>query len=618
MPMAKTSSTRTKDPLAPRPCRREVDAWKAIGALLEHLVDEGLVIVTPWFSEWKYEPALVTPLPHGSDVVFDPARVEKVVRTLRQFEQIKGRWSGRPLALFDWQVYYEIAPVFGLVRFVEDPAVDDESGGEWRRIIRTAWFEKPRKNGKSTECSGIGLVLAFADDEPGAEVYAAARNKDQAKLVFNPAKTMAERCGALRKRLGPRGIQKQLLENPSTSSIFRPLASDLGGSLHGLNVHGGIVDEVHVHKTPDTIDAIETGTGSRTQPLVVFITTADEGITGSIYDTKRSYVENLASGHIEDESFYGVVFAATDKQIAGAPFEDETLRMANPGIGYTVTLDYLRSKAREAKSSPAQLNRYLRLHLGRRTKQSVRWFTMEQWDLSMGLSPTLEEWRSRIARRSAYVGIDLSATTDFTSAVILAPDPKSDGEGFIGRAMFWIPEGRVDDLEKLTGVPLRQWNREGFLIFTEGNVVDYAKFRDDLSAEISRLGVTVTETGYDPWNASETVQEMDNDRRRRYGNLVPIRQGYASLSAPSKELERLVMGSTSEFPLLRFGWNPVLRWMADCVEVMQDPSGNIKPTKPDRRKSSARIDGIAALVTSLARASLRQTASRRRRAGGAG
>jgi phage terminase large subunit-like protein len=592
-------------------CSTEREVWQAIGDHLVELVEAGDVLASGWLEE--NEPAIVTPVPHGRDVIYDPARVEKVVRTLAQFEQIKGRWAGRPLRLLDWQFLYEIAPVFGLVRWHELPPAERRGDelGEHRRIIRTAWFEKPRKNGKSTECSGLGLVLAFADDEPGAEVYAAARNKDQARIVFTPAKTMAERCGPLRRKLGPRGIQRNLLENPSTSSIFRPLASDLGGSLHGLNVHGGIVDEVHVHKSPDTIDAIETGTGSRTQPLVVFITTADEGLTGSIYDTKRSYVEALAEGHAEDETFYGVVFAASAEAIELRPFEDSTLIAANPGVGWTVELDYLRSKAREAKSSPAQLNRYLRLHLGKRTKQSVAWFTMAQWDTSMGLAPTADEWRKAVA----YAGIDLSATTDFTAAAIIAPDPQTDGAGYIGRAMFWLPEQRVDTLEKLTGVPLRRWADEGWIHLTEGNVVDYSRFREDLSAEISRLGCTVAEVGYDPWNAAETVQEMQTQRRNPY-TMVPIRQGYASLSGPSKELERLVMGSTPELPLLRFGWNPVLRWMADCVEVMQDPSGNIKPTKPDRRKSSKRIDGIAALVNAIARAMLRAPAKKRRRAGG--
>lgn len=583
-------------------CLTEAAVWEAIEEHVAFLVAAGVVIDTGW----EGEPALLSPVPHGPDVIYDRSKVEQVVKTLNTFEHIKGRWAGHPLKMFDWQVRWEIAPVFGLVTEVVDVDPAGELVTRRLRIIRTAWFEKPRKNGKSTECSGVGLYLAFADGEPGAEVYAAARNRDQARIVFAPAKTMAERCPALRRKLGVRGIQKNLLENPSTSSIFRPLAADLGGNLHGLNVHGGMIDEVHVHSTPDTIDAIETGTGSREQPLVVFITTADEGVTGSIYDTKRSYLENLASGTVVDPTWYGAVFAATDQQIAEAPFADETLIAANPGIGYTVGLDYLRAKAREASASPAQLNRYLRLHLGRRTKQTIKWLDMGRWDVSMGMAPTADEWKATAA---AYAGLDLSATTDFTAAAILARDPAND-DGYIGHLLCWVPEERVDDLERHLAVPLKQWHREGYLRFTEGNVVDYARCRADIKAEIERLGVTCTEVGYDPWNAAETVQQMENDGY----TMVPLRQGYGTLSNPSKELERLVMGSTPASPQFRFGHNPLLRWMADCVEVMQDPAGNIKPVKPDRRTSAKRIDGIAAIVNALARAMLRT--KRRRRAGG--
>lgn len=590
-----STTTLSTDELHWSTVETEEAGWSAISAHVAQMVERGLVIETGWMD--VHRPLLVTPIPCGSSVVYSPAKVERVVKALGKLQQIKGVWARRPLALFDWQAFYEIAPVFGLV---------DASTG--LRIVRTAWFEKPRKNGKSTECSGLGLYLAFADGEEGAEVYAAARDKAQAQIVFQPAKVMAERSPELRKKLGVRGITKGYLQNPTTTSIFRPLAADMGGNLHGLNVHGGIVDEVHVHRTPDTIDALETGTGSRSQPLVVFITTADEGKTGSIYDTKRSYVENLAARGIDDPSFYGVVFAASEEQLARDPFSLETLHAANPGHGFTVTDDYLEGKAREAKNSPAQLNRYLRLHCGKRTKQSIAWFPLVAWDTAAG-SVQPEDF----AGRPAYLGFDLSATTDFTAAVWLAPEELADGQlAYDVWAKFWIPEERVDELARLTGVPLREWNRAGWITFTEGNVVDYARFRADVSAETERLGCTVAEVAYDPWNATETVQEMQNEGL----TMIPTRQGYLTLNAPAKEIERVVFGSTPERPLLRHGGNPVLRWMANCAEVMQDPAGNIKPAKPDRRKSANRIDGIAALVNAMSRAMLRTQPKKKRRAGG--
>lgn len=579
----------------------EEDVWSAIEEHVVELAGEvwrdgaPLIALTGWMED--HEPFLVTPVPFGPDVVYDPAKVERVIRCLLKLQQVKGDWARSPLRLFDWQVFYEIAPVFGLV-----------DAGTSKRIIRTAWLEKPRKNGKSTECSGLGIYLAFADGEEGAEVYAAAKNKTQARVVFEPSKVMAERCPELVSKLTRRGITKGYLQNPTTMSLYRPLASDLGGSLHGLNVHGGLIDEVHVHSTPDTIDAIETGTGSRSQPLIVFITTADEGKTGSVYDTKRTYVENLAAGTIVDRSFYGVVFAASEEAIAERPFAIDTIRSANPGIGYTVTESYLLGKATEAANSPAQLNRYLRLHLGKRTKQSIAWLPMHRWDATAG---QLE--RADFAGLVAYLGFDLSSTSDFTAAVWCAPvELSADTFGYLVWCRVWIPEDRREHLEQVTGVPLERWAREGWITLTEGNVVDYARFRADIAAETAALGCTVAETAYDPWNATETVQAMEKEGH----TMIPLRQGYLSLTAGTKEVERAVMGSTPDRLLLRHGGNPVLRWMVDCCEVMQDPAGNIKPAKPDRRKSAKRIDGVAALVNAMSRAMLRTVPKARRRAGG--
>lgn len=236
---------------------------------------------------------------------------------------------------------------------------------------------------------------------------------------------------------------------------------------------------------------------------------------------------------------------------------------------------------------------------------------MAKWDAAAG-SVQPEDFRDL----TAYLGFDLSATTDFTAAVWIAPfEVEHRGStllAYLVWARFWIPEERVDELERLTGVPLRQWAKAGWITLTEGNVVDYSKVRADMSAETERLGCTVAEVAYDPWNATETVQEMQNEGH----NMIPTRQGYLTLNAPAKEIERAVMGSTPELPLFRHGGNPVLRWMADCAEVMQDPAGNIKPAKPDRRKSSKRIDGIAAAVNAMSRAMLRTVPKKKRRSGG--
>ena len=160
---------------------------------------------------------------------------------------------------------------------------------------------------------------------------------------------------------------------------------------------------------------------------------------------------------------------------------------------------------------------------------------------------------------------------------------------------MWLPEERLPDLERRCSIPLGRWRADGWLKVTEGNVVDYAQVRADIETEINRLGCWVSTIGYDPWNASETVQLLEQSGY----SMVPLRQGYATLSPPTKALERLIVGSTPLQPMIRTGGNPVLRWMADCVEVRTDDNGNIKPVKPDRNKSSKRIDGIVALVMAM-------------------
>lgn len=548
-----------------RPPRRS-STERAIDEHLELWISAGLVQRT----DWSGRPLLHTRLP-SKGVVFDAAAVERVLRFFLLLRQIIGRWSGQQFVLLDWQVRWIIAPVFGI-----------KHRATGLRVFRTAWIEVPRKNGKSTICSGLGLYLFMADREPGAQVYAAAGDRNQAGLVFGPSRQMALGSPDIARKLG-KGIRRGLLEHPVTHAIFRPLSSD-GARQHGLNVHGAIIDEVHVHKTPDLIDALETGTGSRLQPLVFFITTADDGADGSIYNTKREYCEGVAAGHIDDPTFYGVVFGADPTVEGFDPFSDETLRNANPGADVTVLMDYLRAKALEARQSPAQLNRYLRLHLNIRTKQTTRWLPLDAYDATGQLIAD-DEWSGQLV----HAGLDLSSTTDFTAYVVRGTD---HDRGHPIRMLCWLPEERIDVLEQKTGMPLRRWVDLGWVRLTEGNVVDYSQVRRDILADRDRLGYTLHTVAYDPWNASETVMQLEDEGVQ----MVPVRQGYANLSAPAKAIERLVIGSTPKVPLVRTAGNPVLRWMVDCAEVRSDDNGNIKPVKPDRSRSTKRIDGVVAWI----------------------
>lgn len=549
-------------------------------------VDEGLVEGTEWLSQGR-RPLLVTPLPAPPGTWFDLLAVERVLKFFLLLKQLIGRHAGREFRLMDWQVRYLIAPVFGLKR------------PDGYRVIRTVWFEIPRKNGKSTICSGLGLYLFAADREQGAEVYAAAGDRDQANIVFRAAANMASGSPPLKKKLGRRGIQRKLLEHPVTHSIFRALSSE-GLRAHGLNVHAGIIDEVHVHRNPDVVDALETGTGSRAQPLIVFITTADDGAeTGSIYATKREEIEALAGGHAEDPTVWGVVFGADESAEDFDPFDEETLRTANPGYNITVLADYLASKAAQAKRSPQQLNRYLRLHLNVRTKQTTRWLRMDDWDACArepvtGLPVPVE--LDDLEGRDCYGGLDLSSTTDMTSFSLWFPPETDDpDEPHIWVPFFWLPEDNLRDLERRTKVPLERWSKTAAhagpaLRLTEGNVVDYRAVRE-LVTDTLAPRFNIKAVGYDRWNATETVSELIDAGVE----MEQVSQGYAGLNQPCQQLERLVLSQR-----IAHGGHPILKWHVDCVGIKTNSDGYVKPVKPDRQLSSKRIDGVASGLNALA------------------
>lgn len=492
---------------------------------------------------------------------FDQAAVDKVVNALRAIKHTKGRWAGRPFEVEDWQLEWIIAPVFGW----KHP--------DGTRIIRTVFIEIPRKNGKSTLASGIIIVLLVADGEMGAEVYAAATTKTQAGVVGEEVKNMARSSKILRTRLQ---IMRDLIKVPKTSSIFRIL-SKIADAAHGLNVSGGVIDELHVHKKRELVDAIETGTGFRDQPLIVIITTADEGDEHTIYAEKHNRTRRIANGTIKDPTFYGVIWAAEEKD---DPFVEETWKKCNPGYGVTLRPEYIRKEAERARTEPSYFPTFCRLHLNRRVKSSAKWFDIADWDAGAGIL-TPDALRGDLC----FSGLDLSSTIDLTAFSLLFPRD----DGYLDLILkFWMPADRIRERVRKDDVPYDVWVDKGWITATEGNVVDYEKVRADIN-EAGEL-YQIQSISIDRWNATNIGTNLQNDGFE----VILMGQGYASLSAPSKMLERVVLAHK-----LRHGGNPVLRWMADEVEVATDGADNIKPVKPDRRKSSKRIDGIASTINSI-------------------
>ena len=515
--------------------------------------------------------------PEGSrkvGAVFDAERVDRVLAAFKHLRHTKGRWAGTPIVPDAWQVAYFLAPVFGWVHF-------EESIGQYVRVVREAYMDIPRKNGKSTMSGGIGIYLTGADREPGAEVVAAASTRDQAGFVFAPIKSLVERSPALRGKFISRTGK---ILHPRSGSYFQVISS-AADAQHGANLHGAIIDELHIHKTPDLVETLETGTGSRDQPLVAMITTADAGKPNTIYSRKRKYVEQLASNVFQDPSFFGVVFGVP---ATADPFRQRNWAIANPGYPISPTHAYIDGAAKKAKNSPAELAKFKRLHLGIREKQNVTYIDIREWDRNAGARFKPQE----LSGRYAYGGLDLGSVSDLTALCWLMPF--TDGRiGYDVSWKFWTPEENLDALDKRTANGATGWVQDGWLTLTPGNVTDYDFIEQQILSDMDEY--QVASLGFDMWNATQVANNLLDEGVP----LVETRQGFKTMSPALKEIQRLLKMGRRGAPRLRHGGNPVMRWMTDNLAVSIDPAGNVKP---DKGKAGDKIDGWSALANAMAEA----------------
>lgn len=569
------TTTRSRRPGKPRAAKRdqvvpelpdaeELERLKLSPEVAWYLVDRGIPLP-------DCPPLHKTPEPRDEPgAAFDPARVDKVISAFSKLRHTKGQWAGQPLRPDPWQVAYVLAPVFGWVHW-------DDDADDYVRIISELYVDVPRKNGKSTLCGGIAIYMTCADGEPGAEVLAAATTKDQARFVFDPVRQLADKAPALKGHVKP---LKDKIVHPKSGSYFQVISS-VADAQHGANLHCYVCDELHIHKTPDMLETLESGTGSRRQPLGVVITTADSGKRETPYDNKRRRIEQLARGVLHDATVYGVIFAAPDD---ADPHVEETWRAANPGFGVSPTRAYLAKASRKAESSPADLASYKRLHLGIRTRQDIKFLRLDDWDRNAGM---VDE--TALHGRETWGGLDLAATSDLCALAWLFPN---DDDGTLDALWrFWTPEDNIADLDKRTAKAASRWVREGWLTTTPGNVADY----DFIKATIrkDRDLFRVRSLGYDPWNASQLTNDLVSER----APMVKVRQGFQTMSPVLKETQRLIRQGTPEHTVLRHGGHPIVRWCVDNLAVAMDPAGNVKP---DKKNSGDKIDGVSALLTAMA------------------
>ena len=494
---------------------------------------------------------------HERGLMFDIERAQHALDFFGFLKHSKGEWGGEAFKLQPWQEFI-IGSLFGWLR------------KDGKRRFRVAYHEIPRKNGKTTLAAGVGLYLFCADGEPGSEVFTAATKRDQARLSHGEAARMVKASPMLRSKIG---VFKDNLHIERTNSKFEPLGAD-ADTMDGLNIHGAIVDELHAHKTRAIWDVLETATGARRQPLIFAITTAGFDRNSVCWEW-HDYSTKILDGIIEDDTVFTYI-ASLDE---GDDWTDQsTWAKANPNLGVSVKIDDLQRKCDKAKEMPSAQNAFLRLHLDMWTEQNERWMPMDKWDECGKVLVIPEELQGRLC----YAGLDLSTTTDISALVLCFPD---DEGGCDVLPYFWVPEENIMQRSNRDRVPYDLWARQGYIKTTPGNVIDYDIIRRDINQ--LREQYDINKIAIDRWNSTQLQTQLDGDGFE----IVPTGQGFASLSAPTKHLEKLVFEKS-----LRHGANPVLRWMVSNVAIQQDAAGNIKPAKD---KSTERIDGVVAAVMAI-------------------
>ena len=496
--------------------------------------------------------------------MFDEAKARRTVEFINCLKHTKGRWRGQPFDLLPWQEKI-IRDVFGTVK---------ENGC---RQYNTAYVEIPKKNGKSELAAGIALYMTCGDGEWGAEVYGCASDRQQASIVFDVAVDMVDQCPALKKRIKPVMSVKRLVYKP-TNSFYQVLSAE-AYTKHGLNVHSVIFDELHSQPNRELFDVMTKGSGdARTQPLFFLITTAGTD-RHSVCFEQHQKAEDIILGRKIDSTFYPVIYGASDD----ADWTSEKVWYAsNPSLGHTIDVEKVQNAYLSARDNPAEENLFRQLRLNQWVKQSTRWMQMEKWD-DCAFSVDEQE----LIGRECYGGLDLSSSIDITAFVLVFP-PRDDKEKYIILPYFWIPEENMIQRVRRDHVPYDVWAKQGKLMTTEGNVIHYGfieNFIDELGKKFH-----IKEIAFDRWGAVQMVQNLEG-----LGfTVIPFGQGFKDMSPPSKELMKL----TLEQRLAHAG-HPVLCWMMDNIFVRTDPAGNIKP---DKEKSTEKIDGAVATVMALDRA----------------
>lgn len=492
----------------------------------------------------------------------------------------EGEWAGRPFVLSPWQAAV-VRITFGLKR------------PDGSRLLRRVIIWVARKNGKTEFLAGLSILALVCDGEFGGQGYAIAADKNQAGIVFGKAVSMVQMSGPLAEHLQ---TYRTSIFCPELNASFKPLSGTPHGK-HGFSASFVAGDEIHEWPNGDLYTFVHQSTAARRQPLEVLISTAGQKSRNHGWPMWEESLK-IVDGTLDDPETLVVIYAAEPED----DWTDEAVwRKANPNIGISPKLEYLRAECEKARFNPRLENDFRRYHLNQWTEQAVRWLPLDLWDacvdpeiwhVGVGRLVQAEIWTAEkearlvasLRGRRAFGGLDLSSTSDVTALVWAFP-PVADDPMWRVLCRFWIPADSIRRRTDRDRVPYDLWARRGAVLSTEGNVVDYRAIKAQIYADAELF--PVASIAVDRWNATQIVVEMQEEGLP----VTMFGQGYASMSAPAKELERLTFGG-----LVDHGAHPVLRWMAANVAITSDPAGNIKPAKD---KSSEKIDGIVAEIMAL-------------------
>lgn len=501
---------------------------------------------------------------HERGLYFDEKAARDAIKFFSLLKLPDGNNAGKPFILTPWEEFV-IGSVDGWRRVSDN-----------KRRFQYAYIEVARANGKTPLGAGVLLKGLTADYEAGAQCYSAATTRDQAKIAFRDAITLAESNETLRSKT--ESLVNNLTFKP-LNSFLRPLSSD-ASKMDGLRVHIALADELHEHPNGDVLAKLRTGMKS-SQPLLFMITTAGYD-RNTVCWAEHDYTVKVLEGLAEDDARFGFIATLDDKD----DWRDESVWVkANPNLGVTVRLDTLRQECESAKQMPTQENDFKRLRMNIWTEGSVRWLPMDAYDeCGERFDPDI------LLGKRCYGGLDLSTTGDLSAFSLLFP-PQDGVDHWYTLLWCWLPEFGLRERSIRERLPYDVWVREEYVTLCEGNIID----QRDIKRAIQEAGLKywVKEVGYDPWHATQVAAELESEG----ATVVPIPQGFARMHEPSERLERLIVARQ-----FRHNANPVLRaHAANCV-AKYDVAGNMRPDKGEARQASTHIDGMVATIIAMAAA----------------